>query len=100
MSVATSVVFAPDAVAVVAEDRGADRAGGEADRVGGERRQCAGVRARAGEEQLREDECGCRPVQEEVGPLDRRPDGPRDHGAANLLAPLVRGGTGRALPPS
>ena len=69
----------PDPVAVVPEDRRADRAGGEADEQRGEREQHAGERRAAGEEQLREDQCGSRAVEEEVVPLDARADRAGQH---------------------
>jgi hypothetical protein len=77
--------LASDAVAVVAEDGRADRAGGEAHRIGRERGEGARIGARAREEEIREDERGRRPVEEEVVPLDRGTDGAGHHGAADLL---------------
>ncbi|GAA3142605.1 hypothetical protein GCM10020001_076880 [Nonomuraea salmonea] len=71
--------LAADAVAVVAEDGGADGPGGEPAEVGaeGEQESCGGVAG--GEEELREQRAGGEAVEEEVVPLDRGADGGGDH---------------------
>src|SRR6476661_8708666 len=78
--------LAADAVAVVTEDRGADRARDEAHRVDGEGLQRAGERVGLREEELREDEARDDAVEEEVVPLDGGADGAGDDGAAQLRA--------------
>jgi len=67
-------LLAADPVAEVAEDQGADRAGGEADRVGAEGEQGAGELGLLGEEERREHQRRRRAVEEEVVPLDRGAD--------------------------
>jgi hypothetical protein len=79
--------LAADAVAVVAEDRGADRPSREAAELRAERQEDADVRVAAGEEQLGEDEGGCRAVEEEVVPLDRGADDGRHHRPPALRPP-------------
>jgi hypothetical protein len=66
--------LAADPVAVVTEDGGTDRPGGEPDELGAERSDDARVLALPGKEDLREDQGGCGAVEEEVVPLDRRAD--------------------------
>ena len=96
--------LAADAVAVMPEDRGADRPADEADEVGAERRQRSGQRIFVGEEELREDQPGGGAVDEEVVPLDRRADGGGDHRLAQFRAVLgirkcaVRGVTAMVAP--
>ena len=85
--------LAADPVAVVAEDRGADRPRAEADELHGERGQNPRVCRLAGEEHRREDQGGHRAVEEEVVPLDRGADGAGDDGLPALGADQrVRGG--------
>ncbi|GAA2806907.1 hypothetical protein GCM10020219_093330 [Nonomuraea dietziae] len=71
--------LAAEAVAEVAEDQAAERAGHEADGVGEEREERAGQRVGVGEEQDVEDERRRRAVQEEVVPLDGGADQARGH---------------------
>ena len=59
-------------VAIMAEDRGAQGAGEVADGEGAERRNGAQRRIGRWKEQLVEDERGCRGVDQEIVPLDRR----------------------------
>src|SRR5262249_21775426 len=87
--------LAADAVAVVAEDGGADRAPDEPDEVGAERRQRRGHRVLVGEVQLAEHEAGGGAVEEEVVPLDGGADGRSDDGLAQLVA--VIGGRQRPV---
>jgi len=68
-SVAISVALAADAVAIVAEDRGADWAGRKADEVGSERKKGGRVRVLMRKEELAEDETGRGAVEKEVVPL-------------------------------
>ena len=78
--------LASDAVAVVAEDRSADRAGDEADRIDREGFEDADQRIRMREEQLAEDQAGHGAVEEKIVPLDGCADRARygqpsdDHG--------------------
>ena len=62
--------LAADAVAKVAEDRGADRPGDETHCVNGERLQHADQRIGLGKKQLAKDEAGHRAVEQEVVPFD------------------------------
>ena len=71
-------LLAADLVAVVAEDRAADRTGEEADAERRERGERRHEWSRVGEEQLVEDERGDGAVEHEVVGLDDRPDGARD----------------------
>ena len=71
-------------VAVVPEDRRADRTGGEPDEQGREGEQDAGERRAAGEEQLREDQRRGGAVEEEVVPLDARADGTGEYRSATV----------------
>ncbi len=80
--------LAADAVAIMAEDRGADRPTDEADEVGAERCERAGQRIFVGEEELREDQPGGGAVDEEVVPFDRRADSGGDHRLAQFGAVL------------
>ena len=66
--------LAADPVAVVTEDRGADRPGGEPDELGAESSDDTRVLALPGEEDLGEHQGGCGAVEEEVVPLDRGAD--------------------------
>ena len=86
--------LAPDAVAVMAEDRGAYRAGHEAHGIDEEDVEGGYGRVALGEEQLGEDQAGRGAVEEEVIPLDRRADSAGDDRAGQLAA-LVAGGGGR-----
>src|SRR5262249_29435420 len=61
--------LAADAVAVMAEDRRADRAGREADEVGSEGEKGGRVRVLMRKEELAEDETGRGAVEKEVVPL-------------------------------
>jgi len=61
--------LAADAVAIVAEDRGADWAGRKADEVGSERKKGGRVRVLMRKEELAEDETGRGAVEKEVVPL-------------------------------
>src|SRR5262249_12442970 len=72
--------LATDTVAEIAEQYSAKRSGQEADGVGAERSNLAGVRVELREEQLGEDQCRGRAVQEEIVPLDRRADRAGDDG--------------------
>ena len=76
-------VLAAELVAVVAEDDAAEGAGDEAHGVGREGQQGAHQRLEAGEEELVEDQRGGGAVDEEVVPLQRRPDQARDDDAAH-----------------
>ncbi len=67
--------FAADAIAEVTEDRGAQRTGGEPGELRREGQQRRDVGIGAGKERLRENQRGCRVVEEEVVPLDRGADG-------------------------
>jgi hypothetical protein len=95
--------LAADAVAVMAEDRCADRAADKADEVGAERRQGSGQRIFIGEVELPEDQSGRGAVDEEIVPLDRRADRRGDDRLAQLRTvvgggqPLVGGDAGHAI---
>ena len=78
--------LAADAVAVMAEDRGADRAGGKADEIGAEGQKRRRQRILVGKEQLAEDQPGRGAVEEKVVPLDCRADRRCDDGFAQLRA--------------
>jgi hypothetical protein len=82
------VAVAPDAIAEVAEDGGADRARHESDELSAEGGDDAveGVLP-AREEQLREDESRRRSVEEEVVPLDRGADNAREGRSPGCLFP-------------
>ena len=80
--------LAADAVAIMPEDRGADRPADEADEVGAERRERSGQRILVGKEQFRENQPGGGAVDEEVVPLDGGADGGGDHRLAQLRAVL------------
>ena len=80
--------LAADAVAIMAEDRRADRAGDKADEIGAERAQRRGQRILIGEIELAEDQPGRRAVEEEVIPLDGGADGGGDDRLAQLRAVL------------
>ena len=82
--------LAADAIAVVAEDRGADRPRDEPDRVDAERLQRADQRIGVREVQLGEDQAGDGAVEEEVVPLDGGADGARDDRAPELYAVVGR----------
>ncbi len=99
--------LAADAVAVMAEDRGADRPRDEADEVGAEGEQRRRQRILVGEVELAEDEARGRAVEKEVVPLDRGADRRGDHGFAQLRAmfgigqrPIRRGGHRHGIPPN
>jgi hypothetical protein len=89
-------LLAADLVAVVAEDRAADRTGEEADAERRERRQRGDHRRGVGEEQLVEDERGDRAVEHEVVGLDDGADGARDGelGDRDVLACVLAGDRG------
>ena len=82
--------FAPDAVAVVAEDRRADGPRDEAYGVDGKGLQGADHRIGLREIQLREHQPGDDAVQEEVVPLDGRADRAGDDRAPQLSPVLLR----------
>ena len=63
-----------DAIAIVAEDRGANRAGDKADEVYAEGIQGTGERVRLGEEKLCENKRRDRAVQEEIVPFNSSAD--------------------------
>ncbi len=83
--------FAPDAVAVMAEDRRPDRPRDKADGIDREGLQRAGERIGSREIELRENQPGDRAVDEEIVPLDRRADGAGNHRPAQLRAMLQYG---------
>jgi hypothetical protein len=66
--------LASDPIAVVADDDAADGTRNEADGVGAERGECAGQRVKGRKEQAVEHECGRRPIEKKVVPLDRGAD--------------------------
>jgi len=76
--------LAADAVAVVAEYRGADRPARKADEIGAERCQSFGQRVLVGKIELAEDEAGRGAVDEEIVPLDGRADRRGDDGLTQL----------------
>ncbi len=78
--------LAADAIAVMAEDRGADRPSDEADEIGAECRERRRQRILVGKVELAEDQPGGGAVDEEVVPFDGGADGGRDDGLAQLLA--------------
>ena len=78
--------LAADAVAVMAEDRRADRPGDEADEIGAEGGERRRQRILVGEVQLAEDEAGGGAVEEEVVPLDGGADRRGDDRLAQLCA--------------
>jgi hypothetical protein len=84
--------LAPEPVAPVPEDRRAHRPCREPDRVGREGLHHPGVTRGRGEEQVREDECRGRVVEEEVVPLDGRADRPGE-GRPPHLDPAVLSGS-------
>ena len=83
--------LAPDAVAVMTEDGGADRAGDKADGIDRKGLQGADQRIGSRKIELGEDQPGHRAVDEEIVPLDRRADRAGDHRAAQLPAVLDLG---------
>ncbi len=78
--------FAADAIAVMAENRRADRARGKADEIGPEREQRSRQRILIGEVKLAEHQAGRRAIEEKVVPLDCRADRRCDHCLAQLRA--------------
>src|SRR5262249_11563946 len=80
--------LAPDAVAVMAEDRRADRAAEEADGVYAESLQRADQRIGGREVQFSEGQRCDQTVKQEIVRLDHSPDGARDDCAAQLRAVL------------
>ena len=76
--------LAPDTVAIVAEDRRADRPGDEAHCVDGEGLQHADQRIRMREEQLAENQTGHGAVEEKIIPFDRRSDRAGNYRLAKL----------------
>src|SRR5262249_60842901 len=93
----------PAATRKTPESGPADGACEEADPEGGERRHGAAPGVELGKEQLVEDECGGRAVDEEVIPFERRTDGRSDgHArAVRLLSGKICGHAGlcHGLPP-
>ncbi len=81
--------FAPDPVAVMAEDGGADGARDEADEIDAEGVERRGQRLLVREEELAEHQAGHGAVEEEIVPLDGRADGGGDDGAAQLARVLL-----------
>ena len=77
-------LFAPEAIAEVAEDDPRDRTRDEANQRRPEREHGADQRIERGEEQLVEDQRGEGVVQKEVIPLDGGADGARQRNLANL----------------
>ena len=82
--------LAPDAVAVMAKDRGADWPADKADEVGAEGGKGRGQRFFVGEIEVAENQSGRGAVDEEVIPFDRRADGRGDNCFAQLCAVLGR----------
>jgi hypothetical protein len=82
--------LAADAIAVMPEVGGADRAPDEADEIGAEGGERRGQRIGVGKEELAEDQPRCRAVEEEVVPLDGGPDRRGDDRLAQMRAVLVR----------
>ena len=78
--------LAADAVTVVAEYRGADRAADEADEIGAEGGERRRQRILVGKVELAEDKPGGGAVEEKVVPLDRGTDGRCDDSLAQLRA--------------
>ncbi len=78
--------LAADAIAVMAENRGADRPAGKADEIGAEREQRRRQRILIGKVELAEHQAGRGAVEKEVVPLDRRADRRCDDGLAQLRA--------------
>ena len=78
--------LAPDAIAVMAEYRCADRPADEADEISAERRQCRRERVFVRKIKLAEDQSGGRAVNEKVIPFDRCADCRRDDCLAQLSA--------------
>jgi hypothetical protein len=66
--------LAPDSVAEMPEDRGTQWPSQEADGVGAKRRDGAQRRIGQRKEELVEDECSRRTVDQEIVPLDRSAD--------------------------
>ncbi len=85
--------LAADAVAIVAEDRGADRPRDEAHRVDGERLQHANQGIGLWKEQLAKDEAGHRAVEQEIVPFDGGADRAGDEARRNC-APMIGFGKG------
>ena len=83
--------LAPDAIAEVAEDDAAERAGDEADGEGAERRQRADERIDVREEEAVEDERRGRAVEEEVVPLDGGADEARHASRRGRRPPVWQG---------
>jgi hypothetical protein len=82
--------LAADPIAVMAEDRSADRTADEADEIGSERRQRCGKRILVREVKLAENQAGGGAVNEEVIPFDGGADGRGDDSLAQLLAVIGR----------
>ena len=72
----------------MAENRGADRPGGEADEIRAEGNERAASGSGLGKIELAEDQTGGGAVEEEVVPLDGGADGRGDHRLAQLRAVL------------
>ena len=78
--------LAADAIAVMAENRGADRSGGKADEIGAEGGERRRKRFLVGEVKLAEDETGRGAIKEKVVPLYRGADRRCDDCLAQLGA--------------
>jgi hypothetical protein len=83
--------LAADAVAVMAEDRRADRPRNEADEIDAERLEGADQWFRFREEELREHDAGDLPVEQEIVPLDGGADCARDRRPPQLRAVIGLG---------
>jgi len=78
--------LAADTVAVMAEDRRADRAADEPNEIGTERRESGRERIFVRKVQLAEHQAGRRTVDEKIVPLDSRADRRGDDGLTQLSA--------------
>jgi len=76
--------LATDPIAIMTEDRGADRPPDEADEIGAERRQRRRQGILVGKIKLAEDQPGGGAVEEEIIPFDRGADGGCDDCLAQL----------------
>src|SRR5262249_52539788 len=81
--------LAPDAIAEMTEDEGADRARDKADEVDGKRVERRGQRRLVGEEELAENQAGHRAVEQEIVPLERGADSGGDDRAPQLARMIV-----------
>jgi hypothetical protein len=82
--------LAADAIAIMTEDEGADRACDEADEINAKRVERRGHWVLVWEEEFTEDEPGHGAVEKEIVPLDRGADRCGDDGPAELAIVLVR----------